>query len=232
MSPEEFDELPQGGSGTVEEGTTDYTAPTVKTMFPSSFGTTFCLDLDAKELKITARWGHYARKHSETLTTPTGDKKLVWKRSQPEEVSKPIAVQPGRLTWTPDPEFPEVQVQGITRPRSHFWSVTLFLVNGQEEPKKLRDRAWLFQPELMVESPDGKPIFHRRPTQRDLGKSDPVTFAEEQEMAMLYRHQIEFGVGHGVSIHAGCPEGVCDRAVRLATKQFDRLMGMGVLEKV
>ena len=27
-------------------------------------------------------------------------------------------------------------------------------------------------------------------------------------MAMLYRHQVEFGVGHGVSIHADCPEGL------------------------
>ena len=136
LSPEEFDELPQGGPGTVEEGTTDYTAPTVKTMFPSSFGMTFCLDLDAKEIKVTARWGHYAREHSETLTTPTGDKKLVWKRSQREGVSKPIPVQPGRLKWTPDPEFPEVQVQGIIRKRDTFWSVTLFLVNGQEEPEE------------------------------------------------------------------------------------------------
>ena len=89
---------------------------------------------------------------------------------------------------------------------------------GRRNPKKLRDAAWLFQPEMVVQSPDGKPIFHSRPTQRDLGKSDPVTFAEEQEMAMLYRHQVEFGVGHGVSIHAECPEGVCDRAIRLATK--------------
>src|SRR6516164_6806934 len=41
LAPEEFDELPQGGTGTVEEGATDYTAPTRKTMFPSSFGLTF-----------------------------------------------------------------------------------------------------------------------------------------------------------------------------------------------
>ena len=34
LSPEEFDELPQGGPGTAEEGTTDYTAPTVKTCSP------------------------------------------------------------------------------------------------------------------------------------------------------------------------------------------------------
>ena len=36
-------------------------------------------------------------------------------------------------------------------------------------------------------------------------------------MAMLYRHHVEFGVGHGVSIHAECPEGVCDKAHRLST---------------
>ena len=35
---------------------------------------------------------------------------------------------------------------------------------------------------------------------------------------MLYRHHVEFGVGHGVSIHADCPEGVCDRAIRLSTR--------------
>ena len=218
LQPEEFDELPQGGSGTVEEGTTDYTAPTVKTMLPSSFGMTFCVDLDATELRITARWGHYARERSETVKTPTGEQKLVWKRSQREGVSQPISLKPGGLRWTPDPEFPDVQVQGIVRKQNHFWSITLFLVNGQEEPEKLRDGAWLFQPELIADSPDGKPIFHSRPPQRTIGKSDPVAFAEEQEMAMLYRHQTEFGVGHGVSIHADCPEGICDRAIRLSTK--------------
>lgn len=31
LSPEQFDELPQGGKGTSEEGSTDYTAPTTKT---------------------------------------------------------------------------------------------------------------------------------------------------------------------------------------------------------
>ncbi|MFI5459673.1 MAG: hypothetical protein ACHRXM_29970 [Isosphaerales bacterium] len=39
-SPEEFDELPQGGSGPVEDGTAESTSPANKTMFPSSFGMT------------------------------------------------------------------------------------------------------------------------------------------------------------------------------------------------
>src|SRR5580704_9968193 len=72
LSPEEFDELPQGGSGSPEDGTTDYTSPTTKTMAPSSFGLTFCLDLEAKSLQVTARWGHYRRDQSATLTTKTG----------------------------------------------------------------------------------------------------------------------------------------------------------------
>src|SRR5438874_10952816 len=64
LSPEEFDELPAGGSGTIEEGTTDFTAPTTKTMFPSSFGMTFCVDPTATALQITARWGSYTRERS------------------------------------------------------------------------------------------------------------------------------------------------------------------------
>src|SRR5262249_9120471 len=61
LSPEEFDEPPQGGTGTAEEGTPGPSAPTVKTMFPSSFGMTFCLDLAAKAMQVTARWGHYSK---------------------------------------------------------------------------------------------------------------------------------------------------------------------------
>ena len=36
-------------------------------------------------------------------------------------------------------------------------------------------------------------------------------------MVMLYRHHVEFGVGHGVSLHADCPTGFCDKAHRLST---------------
>jgi hypothetical protein len=219
LSPEEFDELADGSSGTVEEGSAEYTGPTAKTMFPSSFGLTFCIDAEAKEFQISARWGHYARVHSETLKTGAGNKRLVWKRSQRGGTSEPISLKTGRMKrWVPDGEFHEVHVQGVIRRRDSFWSVTLFLVNGQDEPKKLRDTAWLFQPELIVQAPDSKPIFYRHATQRAPGKSDAVMYAEEQELAMLYRNHVEFGHGHGVSIHAECPEGVCDRAVRISTR--------------
>jgi len=126
LSPEEFDELPQGGSGSVEDGTTESTSLAAKTMFPSSFGMTFCVGLEAKALQVTACWGHYHRDRSQTLTTASGDKKLIWKRTQREAVSEPISLKAGKIAWTPDAEFPQVQVQGLVRKRDDFWSVTLF----------------------------------------------------------------------------------------------------------
>src|SRR5205823_7406039 len=77
LSPEEFDELAQGGVGSGEDGTADFSAPPARTMFPSSFGMTFCVDLQAEALQVTARWGQYARVRSETLTREGGEPKLV-----------------------------------------------------------------------------------------------------------------------------------------------------------
>ncbi len=218
LSPEEFDELAEGGTGSAEEGKADYTGPTARTMFPSSFGMTFCIEAEAQEFQIIARWGYYSRNHSETLTTEGGNKKLVWKRSQREGVSEPIPLKTGKVRWIPDSEFPEVQVQGVIRHRKHFWAVTVYLVNGQTEPKKLRDTAWLFQPDLIVQSPKREPIFRPHSQRRVPGKSDPVVYAEERELAMLYRHHVQFGVGHGVSIHAERADGMFDRAVRISTR--------------
>lgn len=218
LSPEEFDDLPQGGSGSIEDGSTDLGATATKTMFPSSFGMTFSVCSTADTIRLGAHWGHYYRERSATLKAATGEPKLVWKRAPRGGVSEPIRLEAGRLLWTPDPDFPEVQVQGLVRKLDSRWSITLFLVNGQEEPKKRRDSAWLFQPEMRVEAPDGSPIFECHPQRRTSGKGDPLAFAEDEELALLYRRYGEFGVGHGVSIHAERPEGLVDRATRLLTR--------------
>src|SRR4051794_35002022 len=73
LSPEEFDELPDGGSAPVEDGSAETSSPSSKTMFPSSFGLTFCAGLDAESLQISVHWGHYHRDRSQTLTTKGGD---------------------------------------------------------------------------------------------------------------------------------------------------------------
>jgi hypothetical protein len=116
-----------------------------------------------------------------------------------------------------DPHCPEVIVQGLVRRRDHHWSITLFLINDQKEPERLRDTAWVFQPELRVESPDGLAIFSKKNPQIALSGTDALTKAENDLLAMLYRRHVEFAVGHGMGVHADVSPDPT-RAVRLRTK--------------
>ena len=158
------DELAIGGDGSGamsgDDGPVERVAPQSKAIFPSSLGMSFCLDLEAKELQVTASWGRYDRQPSEYLVNEkTGSPKLVWKREPcgGQSHTIPVAEGPIGLIET-DAHWPEVVIRGVIRKRSDHWSVTLFLVNGQEEPGKLKDTAWVFQPELTVEAPDGTAV--------------------------------------------------------------------------
>ena len=77
--------------------------------------------------------------------------------------------------------------------------VTLFLVNAQTEPETNRDTAWFFQPEITVRATDSSrpAIFRRRPVLNADGSDQ-----ERASLEMIYRKQVEFGVGHGVAVHA------------------------------
>ena len=214
---EEQDELAEGGRDDPEEGRTEGTAPPPRTMFPASIGMTFCVDRAASEFQVTANWGSYSRAKSERLTTDTGDPQTVWKRTPCGGVSEPIGLEPGGFQLSPDEHTPEVVVRGIIRDQDDHWSVSVFLVNGQEEGRP-KDAFWLFQPKLMVESPDGEAIFHRRPSRRTQGDTEELTYVDEQDMAMLYKRNVEFAIGHGIAVHAETPEGVTDRAERMWTE--------------
>jgi hypothetical protein len=184
---------------TSEDGTADAPPPkAASTMLPSSIGITFSVALDATHLKLTARWGHYKRVQIEDeayRNTKDGTFRRVWQRQPIEGVSDPIPLIAGRIEpWSPCPDFPDVTVQGLARRREHQWIVTLFLVNGQEEPATNKDNAWVFQPELWVESPDGAGIFQRH---APLKTNDD---REMQLMEMRYRNHVEFAVGHNVGV--------------------------------
>jgi Helicase conserved C-terminal domain len=167
---------------------------------------------------VTANWGTYERVDSETLLTPKGNPKRIWKRSQKTGTTS-FALSEGALgPWSPAEDHPDVVVQGKVRKSDNHWVVTLFLVNNQKEPEQNRDAAWVFQPELVVESPDSKPVFLRRSKLRDPGKIDPFAYMEELSMAMLYRRHVEFAVGHGVAVHAETLPGDPTKAVRIRTR--------------
>lgn len=217
--PEEYDDADPGGADS-EDGTTDAPPPKAATaMLPSTIGLTFAVAIDATALCMRARWGHYDRVvvEDERFRRPDGGYRPVWQRTQVDAVSSPIPLKHGKIApWSPDPERPDVTVQGIMRKRAAQWIVTLFLVNGQEEPKGRKDSAWVFQPELIVEAADGAPIFERRALPHE--QLDP----EEQLMAMLYRRQVEFAVGHGVAVdatvgHDANGSSIFDRATRVWT---------------
>ncbi len=212
--PESSDD--SGSPGTSpEDGTPD--APPSKaasTMLPSSIGLSFGVASDATHLKLTARWGRYDRVQikDEAYRNKDGSLRHVWQRTPIEGVSDPIPLRDGRIEpWSPCPYHPDVTVQGLVRKREHQWIVTLFLVNGQQELAINKDSAWVFQPELIVEAPDGAPIFAR--------KAPPNLHAdhEAQLMAMRYRTQVEFAVGHGVGVSWEVARDTHERATRIQT---------------
>jgi hypothetical protein len=213
--PEEMDELAIPEEGSVEDGANDDAALQIASLYPSSIGMSFTVDGTATNLSVKASWGYYRREHSETLKTPKGSPKMVWKRQHIGERSKSFPLKEGPVpSWSPEAEEqPDVVVRGLIRRTEDSWTVTLFLVNEQREPEKRRDEAWVFQPELSVAAPDGAPIFQHRSTMSRRWQSD-----EELAMTMLYRRQMSFAIGHGIGVHAETVAGDPSRAVRLSTR--------------
>ncbi|WP_242392206.1 DISARM system helicase DrmA [Anaeromyxobacter oryzisoli] len=194
-----------------EDGPSDR-GPAAPSIFPSSAGLSFCVSEDIDEVVVTAGWGHYQRAPSANATTATGQPKRVWRRRQAGG-SVRVKLTEGQVpAIPPDPVQPLVTIQGVARTHPGGRVVTLFLVNGQDEPEQERDQAWLFQVTLEVAA-DGKPVFSRRSARElDGGRGD-----EAAAMTMLYRNRIEFAVGHGVAAAWDLAPGDTQRAVRVRT---------------
>ena len=203
------DELSEDGSDSIEDGTTDKDTPVTRAFFPSSIGLTFCVELSTPKLGIEATWGHYKREKREEQTDYKGNVLKVWKRySQGGMIEIPI--KNGEITpQSPDPLFPDIIVRGVIRKRDSHYVATLFLVNNQEELKP-KDEYHIFQPKLSIQGEQGSAIFCKRAT---VGDHEDL---EERITSMLYRHQVEFAVGHGVSVHA-VASGDPLKAVRIET---------------
>jgi hypothetical protein len=131
---------------------------------------------------------------------------MVWKRA-PRGGQRTVALTAGPITpWAPDPAAPDVFVQGVIRaPDEHGTIlVTLFLVNGQSVGREelLKDRKWVFQPELGVTAVDGStPIFVQRHNDQD-NVEDSAEEEERRLLRMVHRRHAEFAVGHGVAVHS------------------------------
>lgn len=136
VAPEEQDELAVGGADSPEEGSAEPTSVQTYTMFPSALGMTFAMDGEAAGLVVIARWGQYLKEKREVAkNAPNGTPKRVWQRYPREgraTIQPLVAGHIGPLVL--DAHQPEVTLQGSVRRNADHWIVTLFLVNGQEEP--------------------------------------------------------------------------------------------------
>ncbi len=209
------------GSLSGDDGPTERSAPMSRPVFPSSLGLSFCVPVDAGSLKVTTRWGCYDKAPSDFLTNPkTGTPKRVWKRRPCGDVAHEIPLMAGAVgPIMADPTFPDARIKGLIRRRADHWSVTLFLVNDGVEPRPPnRERTWMFQCEMVVEATDSSAIFHKRQNRLDLPGTDEAFKQENEMLAMLYRHHVEFGVGHNIAVHSDVDPDNPNRAVRLSSR--------------
>ena len=215
VGAEEQDEMSQEANTNTNDGASDGGPAANESLMPSSFGLTFCVDANVQNLDVSASWGRYQKVESQIHMTDQGRGRRVWKRT-PAGGTVTLPLAPGLFgPLNPDPAWGDVYIRGIVRPATAAGEIiiTLFLVNEQEAPETNQDEAWLFQSELRAQAPDGSPIFRRRPS-TEADTNDP----ERAALAMLYRGQVEFAVGHGVSVHHELVEGRTDRAVSVRTQ--------------
>lgn len=212
---EQMDALETGGDAGAEDGLVDATTPSAPTMFPSAIGVSFCV-APGTAVRVRAAWGRYLRGESATQRDEAGKPLRVWKRTPMREEIGPLTLQAGPIGPLPlCADQPQVVVRGVANEAPGALVVSLFLVNGQDEPAERRDEAWLFQPELSVEGEGGGAVFLGRAAGVKVGDGLPLD--EETSMAMLYRDQVELAVGHGVSVHAEPARDDPRRATRVTT---------------
>ena len=217
--PEEQDELGIAEEGGPEEGKVDPGASQQASLNPSSLGMSFRVDQEASSLLVTVRWGHYQKVDSQVITTSKGAPKRVWKRTQRGGQPHVIPLKEGPIApWQPEnEEQPDVFVKGHCAQIGIGWTVSLFLVNGQHEPKRNRDQAWLFQPELVVEAPRRSlPFFNGALLN---GRCSFITGrVKRKPWRCSIATMLAFAIGHGISVHAETLPGDPTCAVRLSSR--------------
>ena len=198
--PEKTEEFATtSGDPSEEESNQEIDEANNQSLVPSSFGFTFCVDAKVEQVELEVEWGRYEKAESETKVDKDGKALRCWKRV-PSGGTVTIELKTSKIeAFHVDSMAPQVKVQGtIGEPLENGDRlVTLFLVNTQEEPAQNRDAAWVFQPKMTVRDLEGLPIFRRRPVLDENGFD-----SERETLEMLYRKNVEFAIGHGMSVHA------------------------------
>jgi hypothetical protein len=227
VGAEEIDDLGTSETDDPEVGPTDIATPPTDTFFPNSMGVSFVVDSEARAILVKTEWGRYRREKSAIQKGQDGAYANVWKRTP--MVGDPVILPLQNGSFGPIQPRPDnddyVVLQGKMRQTANGWVVSIFFINTQEELAKKKDEAWVFQPKMWVLDAANPPqaIFvQRRNWRNDLTKMDPLTRDETETLEMLYRHRLEFAVGHGVSVDVTLAERDAERASIVETTFISR----------
>ena len=189
-----------GGDGADPELPDLLTMQNAGRMWASSMGLSCVVVPGVDILTVTATWGQYAK--SEVLDD-AGNPHRQWSR---EPIRREIHVRLNEDRSRTYPlTGPDVYLAVEVRPRSDGRRVVeVGLVNAQQEPPANTDTAWLFQPKLAVTAavqidravfcPIGDPLEDQAAT--------PYDDAEERQLRLLYRNQLQHATGRNVAVHA------------------------------
>jgi hypothetical protein len=205
---EDFELVPES-AGLAEESNEERKAAK-KAYFPSSMGLSFLVAKEARDLRITVRWGDYTPAEIEGAE---GKPLAVWQR-RPREASLPVA-----LTGAVDPRVYDVPDSGglklhvVERPIAgqHLAgriphgtrSASVFLVNRRPADRENPDLTYAFQAEIEVQ---GDRPFVPRPDPRGGGLAEDW---DEEVADLHYADTPEYAVGHGVSAEWDVANGTC-----------------------
>jgi hypothetical protein len=221
-SDEEIDAAPEREASVDDAGAERTTGR--RSYFPSSIGLSMLVPASVDQLDVDVHWGDYALvpRPSDAVDTPadvtepnpatrsrTGQ---AWRRAPREQaVSIPLGDLSGSREPIPVPGSAGLTLQVLVRPLDRLdaqgtippgtRAVSVFLVNDRVPDPDQHDRAYAFQPELVVRCPAGlvgRPNL--RPADGDW---------DEQVAALHYADTPEFATGHGISADWDVTDGRC-----------------------
>ena len=193
-------EVVTGGDGADPELPDLLTVQNAGHMWASSMGLACVVAPGVDILTVTATWGQYAK--SEVLDD-AGNPHRQWSREPVRREIHPRLNEDRSKTYPLT--GPDVYLAVEVRPRDDGKRVVeLGLVNAQQEPSANTDTAWLFQPRLVVTAAvqTDRAVFCPIDDPLEDQAAAPYDDAEERQLRLLYRNQLQHATGRNVAVHA------------------------------
>lgn len=205
-------DLDEGGLDSDVEEDADPPVTLANVRYPSSMGLTFSVAVDAGPVTIeidAARYEAEPPEHDGRQEHDAAGPQASSFRSRRRRGEGPSGQRWRRVPIRPEPVLISVSEPSVERPPladglELYWkvrvvgedgvvSVTVALINTNTRPSDgIRDPACIFQPRILVSTPNG--LAERRGT---------VGGADDEDLdsyALLYRHARTFGIGHGCAV--------------------------------